>query len=163
MTDEQPIQYDKPFFKAAGKNSFFEVFDALEIGKIKVAISLYDETTRKTTAHVEYYLDYEKAWALSAMVLNNTVDAAITARDGFPAYDYGIPSSGAKMREITISPRTERNRYVFTITEKERRDKWDRDLAPLAKASFYLNHLDLIIVAKKIDWFISKNLSSNIS
>ena len=162
MTEQ--TEYKQAIFKAAGKNSFFEVYDALDINKFRLQVQLNDPETHKATQRATYYLNYDKMWTLCALALNGNLNDFLAEKRGFPSVDFGIPpasTNSTRMRQLTISPLTEKNRHMITIIEKERQDEWSKDAPDIAKATFFLSPVDLVTMAKKLDWYIGNFLTNN--
>jgi hypothetical protein len=151
MADETR-EYRKPLFRVAGKNSFFEIYDNTGINKMSINIQVYDETTKRTTAKVAWYIDYEDFATFCAAVYTGQIDAMLQVEKAFPQVGFSNPPADLSnnLRQWTMK-KSDRGNYQISVTEKERQNK-DQKFAEATlkgQASFFLKPFDLLAMATK--------------
>lgn len=149
MAEER--EYRKPLFKAAGKNSFFEVFDNTGISKMSINLQLNDETTHKATARVQWYMGYEEFAGFCAAIQTGQLDAFLALEKGFPSTSWAIPPQQLSdtMRQWSMK-KTDKGNYQVSVLECENEGKWNKDAKVKGKASFFINPFDLLSMATKL-------------
>lgn len=161
MADEKRQEYQM-IYHTAGKNSFFELFDVLDIGKILATITLYDPTRTegKVTNKVSFYLNVEDIIALGRAAASGRLDNLLEIPGRFPAVDYGIPKPPApRMRQWSMA-KTDKGMYAVRIIERERKDSWKDTSDNLGEASFFINPFELIAMAAKVELYATAKMAA---
>jgi hypothetical protein len=144
--------------KVSGKNSFFEAYDALAIGKIQLMLTKYDTTkpAGQRSERVSFYLVPEDIVVLGRLAAAGQLDAMLQAdTKSFPSNDFGIPQPPAKtMRHWSMS-KTDKGNYQITVVEKTRADSWnDSSSTEIGKQTFYMRPFDLIALATAVELYV---------
>jgi hypothetical protein len=147
MTEERA--YPKVLFKAASNKAFFEVYDALDIDKLRVYIHDYEDQAKRA----DFYVNYEEFLGLCEVILAGTWGDMYNKKSGWPHVAYGI-SMGTTARTMTIQPPTDDAKgFAFAIkhvTKPEGQLEWSTSW-PQVKSAFYpLPRTSMVEMAAKI-------------
>jgi hypothetical protein len=159
MAESAKRNFPKPIYHAAGKNSFLEVYDNMDIGKMSVTITLYDpeRENSKVTQKASFYIDYPAFLGLSAVAGAGGMEHFISedAPKKFPKYAF---TEKTVQRTWSVK-KSETGNYQISITEKEMGAKWE-DAKTLGKASFYLSPFEFVAFCKTAEAHIISYLAS---
>jgi len=162
MTEERT--FADPVFKAASREAFLEVYDALDLGKpkMKIKITTYKKGEKGSASYAEFYFDPSTFFGFCESVINRKIGDWLPFEgekgEGFPAINYGIPSHGPRMRSWHMEKSKSTGNFLISIEEKERRDKWDKDAPTLGKARFAVPPFTLLALAVTSKEYLSRQL-----
>ena len=143
----------RKLFKTAGRNSFFEVYDATNINRMEIQITLWDPDTHTVTDQASYFIELPEMLALCEVILNNTFDDYCSNDKAFPRVGFSVPRGRDQMRKWDLSHNSTGS-YTTTIEVREAREKWTNEAPQIAKASFTLPPFSMVMMAATIKNFI---------
>jgi hypothetical protein len=160
MAQSTKKDFPKPIYHAAGKNSFLEVYDSMDIGKMTVTITLYDpeRESSKVTQRASFYIDYPAFLGLSAVAGSGGMDFFLSseAPKKFPKYAF----TEKTVQRVWSVGKSDTGNFQISITEKEMGAKWE-DAKLLGKASFYLSPFEFVALCKTAEAHIISYLVSH--